>query len=349
MLLVKNINVNLGEFNLTNINFNVESGDYFVVLGASGVGKSVLLESIVGIKKIESGNVILNNEDITHKEINERKLSIVLQSVDLFPHYTVYENIAYPLRIKKSKNVNQKVLHYAEKVGIENKLEKKPETLSGGEAQRVALARCLATEYNLILLDEPLASLDVKSKYELKMLLRKLNREGITFIHVTHDYEESISLANKIAVLEKGTIVDLNSPEVIFKNPKSEFIANFIGHKNFIKGKIQSVNNSDLKIFTSDYDIDIYCLTDIDDGEAFLTISSNDISISNQKEKSSNRNNFYGKIIDIAKARIGYEIIIDSNYKFAVAISKESIENLDLKIGKEVWLSFKASACKIYR
>lgn len=349
MLKLENVNIDIGKFSLSNISFEVEQGDYFVILGSNGAGKTVLLESIVGINKIKNGKIIYKNEDITKKEINEREISIVYQNGELFPHINVFDNIAFPLKNKKIKNIKQKVLEIAKKVGVENKLNQKPETLSGGEVQRVAIARSLATGYDLILLDEPLSSLDSKSKNEIKVLLRNLNREGITFIHVTHDYEEAISLASKIAVLENGTIVDVNEPELIFKNPKSEFIANFVGHKNFLKGRIKSIHNSDLKKFISDKNLEIYCLTDLEDGNAYLIISSNDISISNQKEISSNRNNFIGKVEDISKAKIGYEIIIDLGYKFAVSISKESIENLDLSIGKEVWISFKASACKIYR
>ncbi len=349
MLKLINVNLSVDEFSLSNINFEVRKGDYFVILGSNGVGKTILLESIVGINKIKNGKIIFNNEDISKKEINERNLSMVYQTVDLFPHFSVFDNIAFPLKNKRYKNTHKIVLEIAKKVGIEDKLQQKPETLSGGEKQRVALARCLATDSKIFLLDEPLSSLDYKSKNELKILFKNLNREGITFIHVTHDYEEAISLANKIAVLENGTIVDINEPELIFKYPKSEFIANFIGHKNFLKGKIESIHNSDLKKFLIDNNLEIYCLTDLNDGEGFLIISSNDISILNQKEISSNRNNLFGKIIDISKAKIGYEIIVDLGYKFAVSISKESIENLKLSIGKEIWISFKASACKIYR
>lgn len=349
MLKLENVNLSAGKFSLSNISFEVESGDYFVILGANGVGKTVLLESIVGINKIKSGNIYLDDEEISKKEINERNLSMVYQTVDLFPHFSVFDNIAFPLKNKKTKDTKEKVLEIAKQLDIIDKLNQKPETLSGGEKQRVAIARSLAADSKIILLDEPFSSLDNKSKSELKILLRNLNREGITFIHVTHDYEETISLANKIAILENGTIVDVNEPELIFKNPKSEFIANFIGHKNFLRGKIQYVQNSDLKKFIVDDNLEIYCLTDLHDGEAFLIISSNDISISNQQEFSSNRNNFSGVITDISKAKIGYEIIVDLGYKFVVSISKESIESLKLSIGKEVWISFKATACKIYR
>lgn len=349
MLKLENVNLSAGKFSLSNINFEVEKGDYFVILGSNGVGKTILLESIVGINKINCGNIYLNSDEISKKEINQRNLSMVYQTIDLFPHFSVFDNIAFPLKNRKEINVQEKVIELARTVNVEDKLNQKPDTLSGGEMQRVALARCLATDSQILLLDEPLSSLDTKSKSELKILLRNLNRKGITFVHVTHDYEEAISLANKIAVLENGTIVDVNEPEIIFKNPKSEYIANFIGHKNFLKGKVKSIQNSDLKKFIVDNSLEIYCLTDLNDGEGFLIISSDDISISNQKEISSNRNNFIGNIIDISKAKIGYEIIVDLGYKFAVSISKESIENLKLSIGKEVWISFKASACKIYR
>ena len=348
MLKLESISLRVGEFELNNVNFKVERGDYFVILGLSGVGKSLLLESIAGLINPSAGRIFLRGEEITSKKIQKRKVSIVYQDADLFPHLNVFENIAYPLKNSGQKDIKAKVLECAEKVGATEFLNRKPETLSGGEYQRASLARSLAADNDIFLLDEPLASLDSKSKSKLRMLLRQLNRSGITIIHVTHDYEEAISLANKIGVMEKGALVHIGSPEEIFHHPKSEFVAHFIGAKNFYRGNLRSIPNSDLKEFSSN-GIKCFCLTEVEEGESFLTIQPEEISVSLEMEKGSSRNHFKGKIADIAPAKVGFEIIVHIGTELIALISGDSKNELKLEIGKEVWVNFKASSCKVYK
>ena len=348
MLSVENISLQIGNFELKEINFAVEQGDYFVILGISGVGKSLLLESIAGLVNIKSGKIFLRGKEITREKIQKRNISIVYQDEDLFPHLSIFENIAYPLRSRNEKNIKEKIIIAAEQTGVSDKLERKPETLSGGEYQRVALARSLAADNDIFLLDEPLSSLDPKSKNELRALLRRLNRNGITIIHVTHDYEEAISLANKIGIMENGKIVQIASPEEIFKHPKSEFVAQFTGVKNFFKGELKTIQGSDLKILSAN-GLKIFCLTSVEDGDAYLMIQPNEISISNSIISGSSRNQFQGKIFDIANAKLGLDVHVDIGNELIVTISADALKSLELEIGKEVWVSFKASSCKIYK
>lgn len=347
MLVVENISLKVGNFELENISFTVDKGDYFVILGFSGVGKSLLLETIAGLLKQVTGNIYLRGKKITSEKIQNRNISIVYQDAVLFPHLTVYENIAYPMKSRKKQDVKEKVIRSAELTGISDKLNRKPDTLSGGEYQRVAMARSLAAGSDIFLLDEPLSSLDTKSRNELRALLRRINRSGITIIHVTHDYEEAISLANKIGIMENGNLVHVASPQEIFKHPKSEFVAHFIGVKNFLKGTLKTIPERDLKKFSSN-GLEIFCLTKVDDGEAFLMIGPDEISISNYFETSSIRNHFKGKIIDVAPAKLGIEVMVDIGFEIVVMISSDALKSLDLEIGKEVWINFKASSCKIY-
>ena len=347
MLKLDNISLQLGDFKMEDISFEVVKGDYLVLLGLSGVGKSLLLEAIAGLQKVSSGTIYLRDKEITSEKIQNRKISIVYQDVVLFPHLTVYENIAYPMKSNGAKNINSKAKEYSELVGVADKLNRKPDTLSGGEAQRVALARSLAAGSDIFLLDEPLASLDLKSRNEFRALLRKLNRSGITFIHVTHEYEEALSLATKIGVMEKGKLVHFDTPENIFKNPKSDFVAHFVGVKNFIKGNLVTKEGSDLKEFATN-GLKVFCLTDAEDGEAFLMIQSNEIAISNKVDEGSSRNHFNGKVIDIAPAKLGFEVTVDIGRKIVATISGDSVKSLELEIGKDVYVNFKASSCKIY-
>jgi len=347
MLKLNNISLKAGSFELNEISFEVAKGDYLVLLGLSGVGKSLLLEAIAGLQKLSSGTIYLRGKEITSEKIQNRKISIVYQDVVLFPHMTVYENIAYPMKSNGAANIKGKVKEYSELVGIADKLDRMPDTLSGGEAQRAALARSLAAGSDIFLLDEPLASLDLKARNELRVLLRKLNRNGITFIHVTHEYEEALSLASKIGVLENGKLLYFDSPENIFENPKSDFIAHFIGIKNFIKGELKTNPGSDLKEFTAD-GLKVFCLTEADDGSAFLMIQANEITISNKADETSSRNHFKGKITDIAPAKLGCEITVDIGRKIIATISGDALKSLALEIGKSVFVNFKASSCKIY-
>jgi molybdopterin-binding protein len=347
MLVVENISVRVGGFELRNINFSVEQGEYFVILGLSGVGKSVLLETIAGLTKPAAGRIFLRGRDLVLMSIQKRNVGIVYQGDDLFPHLSVYDNIAYPLRSRKQEQIGEKVRRAAGQTGIEDKLGRKPGTLSGGEYQRAALARSLAAGSDVFLLDEPLSSLDAKAKNELRALLRKLNRSGITMIHVTHDFEEAISLAHKIGIMEHGELVHVAPPEEIFRHPKSDFVAHFIGIKNYLKGSVRTVAGSDLKEFAAD-GITVLCLTDVADGEAHLIIRSDEITVANAPEAGSSRNRFRGRIADIAPAKLGLEVSVDVGVEMVATISRHAAQALQLEIGKDVWIAFKAASCKIY-
>ncbi len=348
MLSLDNISVTVGNFRLRQINMTVERGDYFVVLGPSGVGKSLLLETIAGLRRPDSGVIRLRGTDITKQRIQKRRISIVYQDADLFPHLTVFENIAYPLRSKREEGIEEKVVQAAGLTGVIDKLSRKPGTLSGGEYQRVSLARSIVADSDIVLLDEPLSSIDTKARAEMLALLRSINRKGITVVHVTHDYEEAISVATKIGVMEHGEMVHIATPEAIFRHPKSEFVAHFVGVKNFFRGTLRRIARSQMKSFTTN-GLSISCLTDAPGGDAFLLIGPEEISISAKQQPSSSRNNFRGTIKDVARARLGYEVTVDVGTDIVAIVTGESKKSLGLSVGKRVWLSFKASSCKIYR
>jgi len=349
MLEIKNISKSLPNFYLKNISFPVDNGDYFVLLGGSGMGKSMLLEIIAGITDHDSGEILLDGKDITFEKIQKRKIALVYQDQVLFPHLTVFSNIAYSLHGKKksANEIKNAVNELADLVEISKFLDRKPGTLSGGEAQRVALARALATEPECLLLDEPLSNVDTQLRYELRNLLRKINKNGQTIIHVTHDYEEAISLANKLAVIEHGNIVQIGSPEEVFMYPKSEFVAKFIGVKNFYRGNlISDEKDTGLKLFKTN-DATFHVVTEEKQGEGFLKIQSENVVISDSRIDSSSRNNFQGKVIDFFPARAGIEVVVNiGEIKITSIVSKEAFEKLGLVKGKEVWASFKASSAK---
>jgi len=347
MLRLEKINKTTGDFSLCNINLSVNKGDYFVLIGESGAGKSMLLEIITGLIKPDNGNIILNEKNIVNTPIQKRNIGIVYQKPTLFPHMKVFDNIAYPLKIRKvpKEIIMTRVRQLAEDNEISHLLHRYITNLSGGEAQRVTIARTLATDPDILLLDEPLSFLDVQLRRGMLSLLRKLNQSGLTIIHVTHDYEEAVALTNKIAILEKGTIIQTGSPQEVFHNPKSEFVANFIGIKNYFKGHLTlSDDDHEMKIFETS-GIKIFTLTGEEtDNEGYIIISGDAITISEEKLESSSVNNFYGSITDIFQTRIGLEIVVDIGLEIFVHITFHSYSKLQLYIGKKVWISFKASS-----
>lgn len=361
LLTVENISKAFSGFEIKNVSFNVRRGQYFVLLGASGIGKSVLLEIIAGLTCPDAGRIFLNGKDITNEKIQKRKIGLVFQNSTLFPHMTVYDNVAYPLRTGSTKSqISKRVSKLAEDFGVTDFLRRKPQTLSGGESQRVSLARAVASEPDCLLLDEPLSSLDAKSRPQMRALLRKINAKGQTIIHVTHDYTEAVSLSTHIAVMEEGIIAQTGKVEDIFQHPKSEFIARFIGIRNFFNGRLEASNQqAGLKQFRTG-GLAFSVLTDSPAGAGFVCIRSEDVTILNSSAMAgptSARNNFEGTIVDIMRDGLGVEVIVDigtdkqktangNNLEIAALITSESVQVLNLSCGKKVCLSFKASAVK---
>ncbi len=240
ILEVEGLAKRLGEFTISDVSFTVYEGEYFVLLGASGTGKTVLLETLTGVIPADSGKVTLAGREITHEKMQHRKLGIVFQDQALFPHMSVERNIAYGPVSSGMKRSDIKILTrlLAGETGVGHLLDRSPSTLSGGEAQRAALARALAAGPDCLLLDEPLSSLDSGARIEMRSLLRKLNRGGMTMLHVTHDYEEAAALATKIGIMENGTVVQVDTPQRILSHPGSEFVARFVGIRNVYRGRL---------------------------------------------------------------------------------------------------------------
>ena len=245
MIRLNNIFVKFGDFEaLRDINVHVKEGQFYTFLGPSGCGKTTTLRTITGFIEPSSGTVLMNGNDITHVPIEKRNIGIVFQSYALFPTMTVYDNIAFGLKIKKlgKKEIDSKVRTIAGKVDLsDEQLQKAVSQLSGGQQQRVAIARALVTEPAIICMDEPLSNLDAKLRVQLRNELKKMQREfGITTIYVTHDQEEALTLSDCISVFNKGVIEQTGDPNEIYNHSKTEFVANFIGDINRLEPSITS-------------------------------------------------------------------------------------------------------------
>lgn len=226
---------------LKGINLDIYENEFVTLLGPSGCGKTTLLRILGGFLDADEGKVIFDNEDITGKPPYERELNTVFQKYALFPHLSVYENIAFGLKLKKmSKDIiEQKVMKMLKLIGLEGYEDKNTTLLSGGQQQRVAIARALVNEPKVLLLDEPLAALDLKLRKEMQYELKRIQQEvGITFIFVTHDQEEALTMSDKIVVMQKGEILQIGTPQEIYNEPTNRFVANFIGESNIISGRM---------------------------------------------------------------------------------------------------------------
>jgi molybdopterin-binding protein len=349
MLEINNIIKAYADFKLDDISFRVEDGDHFTILGPSGAGKTQILEILAGLVEPDEGSIIVDEKDITGWNIQTRPFGLVFQDYAIFPHMSVRDNICYPIRHNRSgkKEVLSKVMAQAEAMEISHLLDRMPRTLSGGELQRVALARTLIRQPKCLLLDEPLASLDVSLRQGLRSLLKNINSKGQTIIHVTHDYEEALVLASKVAVINQGKIVQIGTAEEVFHNPGSEFVARFTGVKNYFPARLFREQDRQYGELANGQVIRLN--TEEPEGKGFVILRGEDIFISLENLPTSATNQMRGQIIEISPSPFGFEILIDTGTRFYALITRESLQNLALRIGKEVWISFKASNVKFVR
>lgn len=229
---------------LKNINLEIKDGEIFSILGPSGCGKTTLLRMIAGFTEPDSGVIYLGDENITNIAPNKRNVNTIFQKYALFPHLTVYENVAFPLRLKKVDNkiIDKEVKKFVKLVGLEAHINKMPNQLSGGQQQRVAIARALINKPGVLLLDEPLSALDAKLRQNLLIELDLIHEEvGITFIFITHDQQEALSISDRVAVMNKGEILQVGTPTEVYEAPADLFVADFIGENNFFEGEVTEI------------------------------------------------------------------------------------------------------------
>lgn len=228
-----------GSLVLDEFNLYVRENEFVTLLGPSGCGKTTTLRLLGGFETPDSGQILFDSEDITNKPANERKLNTVFQKYSLFPHMTIAENIAFGLKIsKKSKAyINDKIKYALKLVNLDGYENRSVDSLSGGQQQRIAIARAIVNEPKVLLLDEPLGALDLKLRQNMQYELIRLKEElGITFLYVTHDQEEALTMSDTIVVMNQGYIQQIGTPEMIYNEPENAFVADFIGHSNIIDG-----------------------------------------------------------------------------------------------------------------
>ena len=345
MLTVSHLTAAFGEFLVEDVSLAVEEGALFALVGASGAGKTALIELLAGLRLPDAGTIVVDGRDITRDRIQRRPFGLVYQDCTLFPHMSVRRNIAYGLRAGRlgRRAIRERTDHLAAQVGAYELLDRRPGTLSGGEAQRVALARALGPEPRCLLLDEPLSSLDTRARAELRALLRRLNREGQTMIHVTHDYAEAVSLASHVAIIEAGRVIQTGPTAEVLGRPRSEFVARFVGHGNVIAGELRRPADRDLPIVAT-LGPTFEVLTDAIAGPGHLTFRAEDVQVSTHPPGASLGNVFRGTISELVPAPLGLEVLVDIGVPIVAIVTAGSARALGLAPGREVFVGIKASS-----
>ena len=348
MIEIKDLCVELGSFLLKDITFDVQDGEYFVLLGPTGSGKTVLLESIAGLNPTRSGQVKINGRDVTHLNLEKRNIGFAFQDYVLYRHLSVRDNISFGLqwRRKTRQEIEDAIDRAIELLDIAHLLKRRPWSLSGGESQKIALARALAIKPDLLLLDEPLSAVDPEQKEDTGRELKEThNHLKLTTIHVTHDFEEAITLGDRIAVIGEGRIAQIGTPEQIFRHPSSEFVAKFVKSRNIFEGEVS--DNSDRQSVFSVEGVKLAVVT-TRRGRLHASIRPEDILISTEPLHSGPFNSFQGTITHIAdRGSVAY-LTVNVPPEFTCLILHRSLEEIGLEEKQKVFITFKASAVNIF-
>ncbi len=341
MLELQSIDKRLGAMQLSDISLMVDRGQCLVLLGPSGVGKTVLLEIVAGLTKPDAGKILWDGTDVTSHPPEVRRFAVVYQDYALFPHMTVARNITYGLRAAgvKASEARERLADMAQMLGIQPILSRRPGSLSGGEQQRVALARALAARPRLLLLDEPLASLDTNTRLRLRRELKRINRElSIPILHVTHDPEEAMVLGDRVGVMLGGRIRQVAPPEELFRTPSDPDVAAFLGLWNVLP--VAEVRGNE-------------CLThgqwihasSADGSVSYLWIKPEEIVLSTSPFDSSARNQLKCRVVDWDYMGALYAVRVEcGDLKLIALITHASFEQLGVAAGAELYATFKSSS-----
>ncbi|MFG2814147.1 ABC transporter ATP-binding protein [Streptomyces sp. NPDC048410] len=316
------------------LDLTVPQGSFFALLGASGCGKTTTLRMIAGLEEPTSGTVHLGDLDVTGLPPYKRPVNTVFQSYALFPHLDIFENVAFGLRRRGVKSVKKQVEEMLELVQLGEQARKKPHQLSGGQQQRVAVARALINHPKVLLLDEPLGALDLKLRRQMQLELKRIQTEvGITFVHVTHDQEEAMTMADTVAVMNAGRVEQLGSPAELYENPRTTFVANFLGTSNLIEAEVDSRSGGDIVLRAGDGKLllpEARCQAPAPTGGKLLVgIRPEKIALTHADDAGSvpeGRNRLTGTIADASFIGVSTQYVIDSPVAGALAVYAQNVE-----------------------
>ncbi len=349
MIKLQDVSLIFKRFKLMDINLHIKPGEYCILLGPSGAGKTLLMESIAGLHELSSGNIYLKARNTNKMPPETRKVGIVYQNYALFPHLTVEENIAYGLKQQGLSPGEQRELvkKMADFFDINHLLKQLPPKLSGGEQQRTALARALVVDPEVLLLDEPLSALDNRGKKKTRQELQRVHNElNKTILHITHDISEALSLGDKIAVMDKGRIVQYGTPHQVFQTPANQFVAEFIGHENIFRATVsrkdkRKIDLGGVEFFTSEGNM-------LPGKESSVLLPPEGIILSQKPIKSSARNCFRGTVTSLEATGFITKVTLEIGIPVVVRITAGSAREMDIKVGDKLYAVFKATSLHFF-
>lgn len=348
MIDIKNLHVSLGDFRLHNITLNINKGEYFVLLGPTGAGKTALIETIAGLNVVANGQIWLDGREVTHVAPEKRGISIAYQDHILFPHLSVLENVTFGLRQQgiSKKEAAERTRWVVDLLGISNLLKRKPDTLSGGESQKVALARALAVRPKVLLLDEPLGAVDPETRERVQQEIFMVHHElDLTIIHVTHDFEEAVSMGDRIAVLDGGSIAQVGTVEDVFRRPNSEFVARFLMARNIFYGDVRGGEGGNPTIDIEETNIPV--ITGLR-GERHACIRPEDVLISTKPISDDTHAFFKGKVTSLSNKGAVVHVTVDIPPKLVSLLTRREFEMMRLTEGEEVFVGFDIEAIHVF-
>ncbi|MEY4558507.1 MAG: hypothetical protein RL024_665 [Actinomycetota bacterium] len=331
---------------IENLDLKIPAGEFFALLGPSGCGKTTTLRIVAGLEEASRGKVLIGGKDVTASKPHERPVNTVFQSYALFPHMSIVENVAFGLRQRKVSDPLAKATEALQLVELEHLALRKPQQLSGGQQQRVALARALVNRPALLLLDEPLGALDLKLRRQMQVELKAIQMEvGLTFLHVTHDQEEAMDMADTVAVMNKGEIEQMGAPEALYDRPKTAFVARFLGQSNIFVGDVVEENDHSISISCNGQRIAApKKRSEKHSGKVALGVRPEKATFHEQKPDLDSNHNLVGpgEIIDIRFTGVSNQYLIDvpgfgDITVFAQNVGKSPV----VELGAQVWVSWK--------
>ncbi|MFA1713343.1 sulfate/molybdate ABC transporter ATP-binding protein [Peribacillus frigoritolerans] len=337
-IIIENVSKYYGSYQaLRNIDLEIKSGELVALLGPSGSGKTSLLRIIAGLEQAENGKILFNEENYTHKHVKDRNVGFVFQHYALFRNMTIFDNIAYGLKVRPRKTrpskevIEQKVTELLQLVKLEGYKDRYPSQLSGGQRQRVALARALAVEPNILLLDEPFGALDAKVRKELRRWLRRLHDEfNVTSVFVTHDQEEAMDVADRVVIMNEGKIEQIGTPEEVYDHPENPFVYDFLGSVNLFKGNVHKG-----KLVTGNVEMNA---PGSEDGAGTGYVRAHNFIIEREPAEKDSIASIIDHIHTIGPI-VRIEVIRqDTNEPLEIELTKEQYLNLEISKGERVFV-----------
>lgn len=330
---------------IDDLDLHIPAGEFFALLGPSGCGKTTTLRLVAGLEEPTSGQILIGGKDVSHTKPHERPVNTVFQSYALFPHMSVLENVAFGLKQRKIADPLKRASDALDLVQLGHLAGRRPQQLSGGQQQRVALARALVNRPSLLLLDEPLGALDLKLRREMQIELKAIQIEvGLTFLHVTHDQEEAMDMADTVAVMNKGHIEQMGAPEKLYDRPKTVFVSKFLGQSNLFIGKIVETSANSLSIDVVGYKISVpKDRAEKHTGKIAIGVRPEKADLFQTKPADSSSQNLIGpgEVKDIRFTGVSNQFLVDVPNIGLVTVFEQNEGNSTVELGDQVWISWK--------